>query len=1011
MMISPPLFRQSGKILLILGFLLLFHGTYAQEKCGTVPYGDLLKEKNLLKENQSGFENWLQSRLTEKRIRESNTMSIFSEAVTYTIPVVVHIIHNGETIGQGANLSMNRILSQIQALNEDFRRQNKDTTNTPAIFKGSATDTKIEFVLAKRDPEGLPTNGVTRAKGSKESYALNDNWLIKSHSYWPAEDYLNIWVAPLSGQLMGFAQFPQSTTQPGLEDASANRLTDGVVIAYEYFGINETLTPISKGRTATHEIGHFLGLRHIWGDGGCNQDDYCEDTPNADKANYGCPSGEVISCGNSSMYQNFMDYTDDGCMNLFTFNQMERMHVVLQNSPRRSSLIVSKAGEAPETVAYDLGIKKIIAPYPIICDNAIEPELLIKNYGSQDISSFKLLFTVNNDTVDSLYQSINLQPMDSLKVSFPTYVLSDTSDFLFDFYIKEVNEAEDGNPDNNHKGVLVHLPVRSPLPFYEDFEDTIHVGTIVDPDERLGWEVTSAPDATETNMALGLASYDYSADAGEQDFFFTDIFDLIGYKTAQLTFRIAYAQYSRASREGFKVMMSTDCGLNYHSENILFEQYGSELATAQRTTSFFIPSGRLEWKEITIDLSSYVEKENLRLAFVGINDYGNNIYLDDIHVFGETEPTRDLRIIDVAVPPVACNTTFVPKVYIVNQGLTPISSFILNAYSVWEENVSLPYVGPEILPLDTIVMDLPLIDAAIGPHSLSIHIKHPGELADKTPENNFKSITFIVDTVYEELPFREQFHSKDIETFNWFVYNPDNNTTWERTNHSHEGDEALFLNHFNYSTIGEKDWLISPLMNFADFEFLRLTFMISYGHNFNYKDRLQVLVSTDCGLSYSNVAYDAAGEDIASNYVSSEWIPSGKTSWNKISIPLDGFIGEENVRIAFVMNNGYGNNLYLDDIEFFVSEEPEEPLPSGVFFTFPNPTVNGMLPITFNLEEKEDAHIALYDLRGRILYKGSFPGTLNQTYQIDLSTLPEAVYLLKVSSVSFNKVQRILLRK
>lgn len=1007
MIMSPPFFQPLGKSLLILSFILLFHGTYAQEKCGTVPYADLLKEKHLRKENQSDFENWIQSRLTAKRLQKHHSMSLLSEEIVYTIPIVVHIIHNGEPIGQGSNVSMDRVLSQIAVLNEDFRRRNKDTTNTPAAFRPSAADTRIAFVLAQRDPEGLPTDGVTRTKGSKESYSLSDNWLLKSHSYWPAEDYLNLWVAPLSGQYLGFAQFPQSDTEPGLEDASAYRLTDGVVITHEYFGINEAASPVSKGRTATHEIGHFLGLKHIWGDGGCNQDDYCEDTPNADSPNYGCPSGEVFSCGNSNMFQNYMDYTEDACMNLFTYNQMERMHIVLQNSPRRSSLIVSKGGEAPVAVAHDLGIKKIIAPYPTLCDNTVEPEILVKNYGFEDISSFKLLFTINNDTIDSLYQSINLEPMDSLKVSFPTNVLNDTTHFTFDFYIMEVNGTEDENPHNNHKSILVNLPSRITLPFFEDFESITHAGAILDPDGRLGWEVVSAPNAEESNKALRLATYEYSADAGEQDFFFTDVFDLVDYKSAQLSFSMAYAQYSRVSQDGLKVMVSTDCGVTY--QDMLFGKFGEELATAQRTTSSFVPSGRLEWKEIVIDLSAYLGSEDLRIAFVGINDYGNNLYLDNILIEGETVSILDLRIADIDIPPVTCDVPFIPKVYITNQGVDPVSTFTLNANSVWENDVSISYDGPEVLPFDTVVVNLPQIEASIGSHNLSAHVLHPGGLPDKTPENNLRSVTFVVDTLYEEVPLREQFRSA--EAFNWFIYNPDKEITWERTAHSHEGDEALFLNHFEYAAIGEKDWLISPLLDFTNLSQLRLTFMVSYRHNFNYKDRLQLLVSTNCGLSYEHIAYDAAGKDLAPAYTSAVWVPNSKEEWEKISISLDEFIGEKNVRIAFVMNNGYGNNFYLDDIEFSVSEEPVAPLPEGENYFFPNPTINGVLSITFNLEEKEDIDIALYDLRGRILYEGDFPSTLNQTYKIDLSTLPEAVYLLKISSVSVNKVQRVLLRK
>ena len=256
-------------------------------------------------------------------------------------------------------------------------------------------------------------------------------------SYWPAEDYLNIWVAPLTGSLLGFAQFPQSDTEPGLEDASAYRLTDGVVIDSEYFGSNSSVNPISKGRTATHEVGHFLGLRHIWGDGGCDTDDFCEDTPQVDGANYNCPSGEVVSCGNKDMFQNYMDYTNDVCMNLFTRNQSERMIAVLENSPRRKRLLISKGGLPPAVAENDLGIKRIVSPIPISCDNISNPEIVVRNYGENNINNFEILYKINADTIDTIYQSIVLTPLDSIKVAFPSFMLPDDQDFTFEFIIKK----------------------------------------------------------------------------------------------------------------------------------------------------------------------------------------------------------------------------------------------------------------------------------------------------------------------------------------------------------------------------------------------------------------------------------------------------------------------------------------------------------------------------------------------------------------------------------------------
>src|SRR5690606_29195746 len=138
-------------------------------------------------------------------------------------------------------------------------------TNTPTEFLGVAGSLDIKFELAKRTPEGLPTNGIVRVEGTKSTWTLSDNFMLKSLSYWPAEDYLNIWVTDLAGLLIGYAQFPVSTL-PGLDESPDNRLTDGVVVDYKNFGSSDhgsfNLDPnYNKGRTATHEVGHFFGLK------------------------------------------------------------------------------------------------------------------------------------------------------------------------------------------------------------------------------------------------------------------------------------------------------------------------------------------------------------------------------------------------------------------------------------------------------------------------------------------------------------------------------------------------------------------------------------------------------------------------------------------------------------------------------------------------------------------------------------------------------------------------------
>ncbi|MCB0639531.1 MAG: T9SS type A sorting domain-containing protein [Lewinella sp.] len=270
---------------------------------------------------------------------ESYALPGASRAVTgvITIPVVVHVIYNKST----ENISDAQILSQIQVLNDDFRRTNSDADNTWS----QAADSEIEFCMATTDPNGNPTTGITRTSTSVTAFSTNDNMKFNSSGgkdAWPASDYLNIWVCDISGGILGYAQFPGGAAA-----------TDGVVIDYQYFGTIGTATsPFDLGRTATHEVGHWLNLRHIWGDGNCNVDDFVTDTPTSDAANYGCAIGHV-SCSSTDMVQNYMDYSDDACMNLFTAGQKTRMRALFDGGARASMLNSSACGSPPEPTCGD----------------------------------------------------------------------------------------------------------------------------------------------------------------------------------------------------------------------------------------------------------------------------------------------------------------------------------------------------------------------------------------------------------------------------------------------------------------------------------------------------------------------------------------------------------------------------------------------------------------------------------------------------------------------------------
>jgi len=260
------------------------------------------------------------------RIIAANQANPNRRATLITIPVVVHVLYSNSN----ENISDAQIQSQIDVLNEDFRRLNSDADNTWS----QATDVEIEFCMATIDPNGNSTNGITRKSSTRATWGTNDAMKRASQggvNPWPVSDYLNMWVCNIGGGILGYAQFP-----------GGSAATDGVVMGTQYFGSKDKgngfflAAPFDLGRTATHEVGHYLNLRHIWGDANCG-DDFVGDTPTQQSPSRQCPVGNN-SCGSVDMVQNYMDYSDDACMNLFTVGQKNRMRAVLESGGFRASL-------------------------------------------------------------------------------------------------------------------------------------------------------------------------------------------------------------------------------------------------------------------------------------------------------------------------------------------------------------------------------------------------------------------------------------------------------------------------------------------------------------------------------------------------------------------------------------------------------------------------------------------------------------------------------------------------
>lgn len=337
-------------------FLLVFWATstvQAQRTCGTPTYVQQQIMANPSLQTAYQLVEQQVQHILNPAVRTAARDTIANEIIN--IPVVIHVLY--KTSAQ--NISTQQVLSQIEALNNDYRMANADTNLVPAAFKGAKADTRIKFCLAQVDPKGYRTTGIDRKYTANDYFLADDGMKYAAQGgvdAWDTKRYLNIWVCNIFGRVLGYG------TPPG---GPAEK--DGVVIMYDVFGtVGNIRAPFNKGRTTTHEVGHWLGLKHLWGDSDCG-DDGVDDTPRQRSFNFGCPSfPRVSTCspnGNGDMFMNFMDYSDDACMGLFTTGQKKRIRALFANGGVRNAFLTAFGCDS--TLAQQGGPLPDLTPAPV----------------------------------------------------------------------------------------------------------------------------------------------------------------------------------------------------------------------------------------------------------------------------------------------------------------------------------------------------------------------------------------------------------------------------------------------------------------------------------------------------------------------------------------------------------------------------------------------------------------------------------------------------------------------
>ncbi len=606
------------------------------EKCGTDYFAQkaIAENPNLLLEKAKVLEQY-----EKYKAKHAGKLAKMDEILT--IPVVVHIVHYPGN--PDSNISDEQILSQIEELNRVYRANNANFGDTDPAFTDVAADCEIEFCLAQLDPNGNPTNGITRT--SSDIADWEDDQMKSAATggidAWPANKYLNIWVCNSlrGGEVLGYAYLPGDAPSLG---------ADGLAIAYYVFGTTgELYPPYTLGRTAVHEIGHWLNLYHPWGpgneDASCFVDDGISDTPLTAEPNFGCPTFSN-QCSNESpdlqdMIQNYMDYTNDACQTLFTLEQKTMMRSVISPGGYRTFLIQNPINpcQAPEQGANNVVAQDILYPTGINNCSTVSPIIEVYNFGTSTLTYFVISYVIDDGEPIELYWTGEVPSLGTLEYTLPPInAITDDPVHTLTVTLSSPNGVADAIPtDNSMNVVFGTIAPGLAMPVSEDFEtgNFSTAGWVIEnADDDIGFEITDDASNTGTYAAT-INNFNYDA-SGEIDELIMPAVNISG-PNPSLVFDAAYAlKTSGDALDNLAILISIDCGESF---NLITTISSADLGNNTTPTSTnFIPTLQ-DWKNHSISLADYIGVRNANIMFRQIRGEGNNVYLDNISV--DPDPT------------------------------------------------------------------------------------------------------------------------------------------------------------------------------------------------------------------------------------------------------------------------------------------------------------------------------------------------------------------------------------
>lgn len=564
---------------------------------------------------------------------ENASKSKTNKRTAFTIPIVVHVVYNPKRPGD--NISNDQIISQIEVLNEDYQAKNADIDEVPNEFKDLIANMDIEFCLANRDENGNFTEGITRTETTVDEFTTDDNQIKRPElggaKGWNRDLFLNIWVGRLENEILGYA------TPPGFPSS-----IDGAAIGTRYFGRGGQYNlhlAYNKGRTTTHEIGHWLGLKHPWGsEYGCNYDDGIEDTPMSEEAYFDCPlPSESQSCGSQDMTINFMEYVNDACMHMFTRGQKERVHEVL-NSSRTSVTTGERCLVTANGLDAGIGVESIRTLY---CEKGAFPiTVTVANLGSEDINSVRIQYSVNNSSLVDFNKAIDIPVGGVAEINLSNLNLFGIN--AIEFELIEVNGGQDAIAENNFIAMEVNIPEFGTQPLIEGFGSEVFEqdGWIIEnPDsddfEWLRSEEYGAPPSGRGCLVFNnFSGTEDNNPLNTNDHLETPTFDFTNNSSVSFSFERAYAQYDDELVDGLRLAYSIDCGISWE---IFWFKEGADLATHPVNIDNgdpFLPVAE-DWVMESFDLTSVLAGQpSVQFRISNQSGWGQLLWIDNIRVDG-----------------------------------------------------------------------------------------------------------------------------------------------------------------------------------------------------------------------------------------------------------------------------------------------------------------------------------------------------------------------------------------